>query len=301
VERVKTGNMDKWMGYFVTIMEQDYPQLEQSSDDPATIEEKEKDFKTVLLGEVCQASYRIFQRFGNRKLYGKFPFFVDYYLEHYAEKCMMAHLYIISKKDKFIGRKARYFSLRYIELFVVNRDTSKMIEQNMKTLLEDYMIPLLAMSVHDAIEFNNNTGESIRKELSNDLQMSDNCPKVAAQHLLKELCSYIPEGHKTPVLLNDFLSVCVDHLNEFKADPTIDFRIKDAAVFAIYSIIDIIEKDQTLLEGLENLLTEHVLEDITSENEFLKARALLCYNKVTTNLVLEDDPKTRRLCELLCN
>lgn len=100
---------------------------------------------------------------------------------------MNAHLYIISKKDSFVGRKARYFSLRYIELMIQNVDTRAHIEPHMQQLLHDFIIPLVSMNAQDAIEFKNNPGESIRKELSDDPKHSDNCPKVAAKSLLIEL------------------------------------------------------------------------------------------------------------------
>jgi len=149
-------------------MERDYDELETPGDDLDTIEKKEKDSITHLLGAVCQASYRLFQKFGNKKMYNKKQGFVDYYLEKLAQPCMEAHLYIISKKDKFVGRKALYFSLRYIELFVLNKDTAKFIEPHMKKLLDEYLIPLVSINISDAVEYDQNRPESIRKELSND-------------------------------------------------------------------------------------------------------------------------------------
>jgi hypothetical protein len=212
-----------------------------------------------------------------------------------AQPAMETHLYIVSKKDKFVGRKALYFSLRFIELFVLNRDTCKLIEEHMKTLLHDYLVPLLSMNVQDVIEFHNNAGESIRKELSDDPSQSDNCPKIAAKGVLYELCNYKPDNSfKMPVLLEDFLHLCVEHLNEFKRDSTIDFRVKDAILFSLYSIIPIIQKYPNLLGGLEDLLTEHVLCELSSDNEFLKARALLCYNEITKNMDLEDSNSTAK-------
>jgi hypothetical protein len=246
--QIQTGKIETWLQFFKVIMEKDFDELEQPTDDAAKIEEKEKDYVNVLLGTVCQASYRLLQKFGNKKTYRKKPEFAQYYVENMAQPAMEAHLYIISKKDKFVGRKALYFSLRFIELFVLNRDTCKLIEEHMKTLLHDYLVPLLSMNVQDVIEFHNNAGESIRKELSDDPSQSDNCPKIAAKGVLYELCNYKPDNSfKMPVLLEDFLHLCVEHLNEFKRDSTIDFRVKDAILFSLYSIIPIIQKYPNLL------------------------------------------------------
>jgi len=165
-------------------MEKDFEDLEVNTDDASEVEQKEKDFRTILLGAVSQASYRLLQKFGNKKIYRKKPEFANYYVNTLAQPCMEAHLYIISKKNLFVGRKARYFSLRFIELFVQNKDTCTLVEPHMKLLLLDYIVPLLGMNVHDALEFQNNQGESIRKELSDDPAHSDNCPKVAAKGLL---------------------------------------------------------------------------------------------------------------------
>ena len=163
----------------------------------------------------------------------------------------------------------------------------------MKTLLYEYLIPLLSISIQDAYEFEHNKPESIRKELTDDPAQSDNCPKVAARALLKELCSYKPDStYNEPVLFNDFLHLLVDHLNEYKSDPTIDFRVKDSAVFAIYTLYELIEKNQSLLSELESLLTEHVLPDLLNENMYLRARALLWYYEITKSMDLIDGKAT---------
>jgi hypothetical protein len=189
---------------------------------------------------------------------------------------MEAHLYLISKNGKFVGRKARYFSLRYIELMIQNVDTRSNIEPHMKQLLHDFIIPLVSMNAQDAIEFKNDPGESIRKELSDDPKHSDNCPKVAAKALLVELCSYKPDKKcESPPLLDDFLSLLVDNLNECKVTPDIDFRMKDATLFSIYSICPIIEEHEYILKNLEPLLNEHVLSELDSDNLYIRARALL--------------------------
>lgn len=302
LEQIKTGKIETWLNYFKIIMERDYEDLEEPSIDPGIIDKKEKDSVTALLGAAAQASYRLLQKFGNKKVYAKKPEFAQYYVQNLAQPSMEAHLYIISKKDKFVGRKARYFSLRYIELLIQNPDTCALVEPHMKALLHEYLIPLLSMNVQDAIEFEQNPDESIRKELTDDPSHSDNCPKVAAKGLLIELCSYRPnKDYKVPALLDDFLHLCVDHLNECKNDSSVDFRVKDATLFSLYSICPIIEKHDHLLQGLESLLTEHVLYELNSEDAFMKARALLCYNEVTTRLDLEDPVATEEYCQLLFN
>jgi hypothetical protein len=63
-------------------MEKDFEDLEARSDDLDELERKEKDFRTILLGEVSQASYRLFQKFGNKKVYRKNPDFAIYYVEN---------------------------------------------------------------------------------------------------------------------------------------------------------------------------------------------------------------------------
>lgn len=282
-------------------MEKEFQDLEVNTDDQAEIELKEKDFRTLLLGAVSQASYRLLQKFGNRKVYRKKPEFAIYYVENLAEPCMMAHLNIISKKDKFVGRKVRYFSLRYIELFIQNKDTCTQVEPHMETLLQDYIIPLVGMNVQDAFEFQNNPGESIRKELVDDPSHSDNCPKLAAKGLLLELVKYIPNStYKRPPLLEACLHLIVDHLNEVKKDPSIDFRVKDATLYALYSICPIIEDYDDLLEGLESTLNINVLPELDGDNEFLKARALLCYNEITKRMDLENPESTEEYLRLLC-
>ena len=283
-------------------MEKDFDSLEVPTNDLDEIEEKEKNPITVLLGAACQASYRLLQKFGNKKVYSKRPEFAQYYVKDLAKSSMEAHLYIISKKDKFVGRKALYFSLRFIELFIQNKDVCQMMECHMESLLYEYIIPLLSINVQDAVEFKNNAPESIRKELSEDPSHSDNCPKVAARGLLRELWSYIPDkSYKEPALLGKFLHLCVDHLNEFKSNPSIDFRVKDAALFAIYSLREHIEKNEELLSGLEDLLIEHVLWELSSDNLFLRARALLCYWEITSKMSLEDKKATEEFWSLIYN
>jgi hypothetical protein len=62
-------------------MEKDFGDLEVMSDDLDELDKKEKDFRTILLGEVSQASYRLFQKFGNKKVYRKNPDFAIYYVK----------------------------------------------------------------------------------------------------------------------------------------------------------------------------------------------------------------------------
>lgn len=241
-------------------MNREFEDLEVNEDDAAKIEEKEKDYRTILLGSVCQASYRLLQKFGNKRIYRKKPEFADYYTKELAEPCMMAHLNIISKKDKFVGRKARYFSLRFVELSIQNKGVNSLIEPHMEQLLKEYIMPLVGMSVHDAIEFRDNPGESIRKELSSDPAQSDNCPKVAAKGLLVELVKYIPnKTYTSPPLLETCLEIIMDHLNEYKKDPDMDFRVKDACLYALYSISPVIDDYQAFLDHIEDILNEHVL------------------------------------------
>lgn len=214
----------------------------------------------------------------------------------------MAHLNIISKKDKFIGRKARYFSLRFVELSIQNTAVSKLVEPHMQQLLDDYIIPLVGMSVWDAIEFKDNPGESIRKELSSDPAMSNNCPKIAASCVLKELIKYKPEGnYEHPPLLEGCLKLIMDHLNAYKSNPDTDFRVKDATVYALYCIAPEISEYEPYLEHIENILHEHILCDFESDIEFLRARALLCYNKITEDIELEHVGFATAYLDSLCS
>ena len=114
-------------------MEKDFDSLEVPTNDLDEIEEKVKNPIAVLLGAACQASYRLLQKFCNIKVYSKRPEFAQYYLKDLAKSSMEAHLYIILKKDKFVGRKALYFSFRFIELFIQNKEVCQMMECHMES------------------------------------------------------------------------------------------------------------------------------------------------------------------------
>ena len=298
MQAVTAGTIDKWIGFFKTIIERDYDELEKPAETQEDIESKEKDLITDLLGAVCQASYRIFQKFGNRKVFKKDPSFPIYYCENLAQQCMEAHLYIISKKDKFVGRKALYFSLRYIEFFVNNNDTSPMLHDHMQKLLHEYLVPLVSISISDGIEFDQNPHESMRKELSSDPQSSDNCPKIAAKSLIEALCKYKVNKSEQPVLLNDFLHFCIGNLNESKSNPDLDFRVKDATIYSLYAITPIIIEYDHLCDGLEVMMTEHILPDIIKgDHKFLKSRAMLYYYAITKKMMLEDESAAYEYCQ----
>eukprot|EP00344_Euplotes_crassus_P000277 CAMPEP_0197011460 /NCGR_PEP_ID=MMETSP1380-20130617/58620_1 /TAXON_ID=5936 /ORGANISM="Euplotes crassus, Strain CT5" /LENGTH=51 /DNA_ID=CAMNT_0042434185 /DNA_START=52 /DNA_END=207 /DNA_ORIENTATION=- len=51
----------------------------------------------------------------------------------------------------------------------------------------------------------------------------------------------------------------MDHLNEYKKDPDMDFRVKDACLYALYSIAPVIDDYQAFLDHIEDILNEHVL------------------------------------------
>ena len=114
--KIETGKIDIWMNYFKTIIEKANAELEKPCKTLEEADIKEKNIYNKLQGTACQASYRLLQKFGNKKLYSKKAEFAEYYCQNLCEPMLEAHLYLISKKDSFIGRKSLYFSFRYISL-----------------------------------------------------------------------------------------------------------------------------------------------------------------------------------------
>ena len=74
--------------------------------------------------------------------------------------------------------------------------------------------------------------------------------------------------------MNDFLGNLVSRM---QGDNGEDFRIKEACMFVLQHIHELIEQDENLINGMEKVLEDHVFAELTSESPILRARALQVY------------------------
>ena len=62
-----------------------------------------------------------------------------------------------------------------------------------------------------------------------------------------------------------------------------------------------IERNEELLSGLEDLLIEHVLWELSSDNLFLRVKALLCFWEITSKMSLEEKKASEEFWSLIYN
>lgn len=137
-----------------------------------------------------------------------------------------------------------------------------------------------------------------------DFMESSMSPKAQACELLTELCKYssivkkVKKNGKTvkkrgkPDYMHAFIEFVVQHLNEYKervnTNQQVDWRIKEALIFAIGTIKDELEKDKEVNGQMEAMLLNHVLPELSNAHPMMRLRAAWCYGCYGSECKFED-------------
>ena len=73
--------------------------------------------------------------------------------------------------------------------------------------------------------------------------------------LLVYLCNYKSvKSNKKPDYLHNFLQFCVNNLNQYTQQENPDWRIKEAILYSIGSLRDLIDRHKDLKRSIEGML-----------------------------------------------
>lgn len=127
-------------------------------------------------------------------------------------------------------------------------------------------------------------------------------PKNTAVDLLNYLCEHkSTKKAKQPDHLKNFLVFCAKNLAEYKqatsTGQNYDWRIKEAILFAVGSLIEEIQPYKQLRQLVEPMLIEHVLPALQNQQPFLRIRALWLYAKFASDMKFNNDDHLTKVVE----
>ena len=100
------------------------------------------------------------------------------------------------------------------------------------------------------------------------------------------------------------MSFAVKNLNEYRdkiaAGEGVDFRIKEALMFAITCIIDEINSQKDLKANMEQMLQHYVLPELSNDQPFMRLRACYTYG-VYGDLKFKDSAHLKAVVEGIYN
>lgn len=261
----KGANLDPWILLLKTIMDRPVPEtLDSPTEDMDEIEKRDKHISWKLKGIAGQCTYRLFSKYGN-------PKFSDESLEEfsasfkakYALPLLESHLQLVLKrKTHFVGSKALNFGIKYVSQSTKMPATMNSLKPFVEKLLTEVIImPIMLLTHKDVTLFKEDPIEYVRKQY--DFTETLFAPKNTAVDLLTYLCQYktVKTGKKSkqPDYLRGFLQFCAITLQHYSAavsaGQNVDWRIKEAVLFAIGSIMEEIQPYKDLRGTVEPMLT----------------------------------------------
>ncbi|CDW76775.1 UNKNOWN [Stylonychia lemnae] len=278
------SNIDPWIQLFKTLMDRPLPaELESPTEELEVIEEREKNLQWKLKGIAAKTTYRLFSKFGNPKYVDeKFGDFSKKFKETFAIPLLESHLQQVFKKEKcFVNSKTLNFAIKYVQQSSKLPITMTVLYPLVEKVLYDIVIPVMFITQKDIQLFKEDSIEYIRKQ--NDFTESLFSPKQTVVDLLISLCSYKQnKKSKKPDFLHKFLSFCGNILVQYSQKQILDWRIKEAIIYAIGSLYDELVAQKDIKVQLEPMMIQHVMPELQSQIPFLKMRACWIYGEFGT-------------------
>ena len=235
------ANLDPWIQFFKTLLDRPVPaDLESPVEDMTAIEQRDKHVVWKTKGMAAKASYRLFSKYGNPKFVDeKFTDFSKRVMETFALPLLESHLQLVlRRRTHFIGSKALNFAIKFVSQSTKLPVTMKILQPFIETLLFETLVPIMLITHKDVTLFKEDPIEYIRKQ--NDFTETLFAPKNNVIDMLMYLCQYKSvKKAKKPDYLHKFLTFCAKNLNDYAANSaSFDWRVKEAIVYAIGSLID---------------------------------------------------------------
>ncbi|KAK7098741.1 importin-7-like [Littorina saxatilis] len=250
----------QWMEVVRQIVERDVPpetnQVEEE-DRPELPWWKVKKWATHILA-------RVFERYGSPGNVTKdYTAFSEWYLKTFSAGIMQALFKTMEQYclKQYIAPRVMQQALNYINQGISHAFSWKFIKNNMQSLIQDVIFPLMCHSDEDDDLWNNDPHEYIRVKY--DVFEDFLSPVMAAQTVFHTATA------KRKEVLNKAMGFCMSVLT----NPTVEPRQKDGALHMIGAVAEVLLKRKIYKDQAELMLTEHVFKEFSSPHGFLRARA----------------------------
>ena len=290
--------LDPWIQFFKSVMDRPAPpELESFIEEMHAIEQRDKHIFWKIKGIAARITYRLFSKYGNPKIVeGSLTHFTKQFLETYAVPLLESHLQLVFKrKTLFVGSMALNNAIKYVSAATKQTVTMNMLLPYVENLLFETIIPIMLITHRDVTLFKDDPIEYIRKQ--QDFTETLFAPKNAVVDLLLYLCSYkSSKKNKKPDYLNKFLEFCLSNLNQYQQQPEPDWRIKEAILFSIGSLVDQIRPQRDL--NLEAMMSTHVMPELQNTQPFLRMRAIWLYGEFGS-YKFKDDNHVKQVTDMI--
>jgi len=239
-------------------------ELESFTEDMDEIENRDKHIIWKVKGIASQMTYRLFTKHGNPKFADpKIAEFSKAFKEKYVIPLLESHLQIVLRRQtNFVGSKALNFALKYVSQSTKMPLTMTKLKPFIEKLLYEVIVnPIMLITHKDVTLFKDDPIEYLRSQ--NDFIDCLYAPKNTVVDLLNYICEYkSSKKQKQPDYLPKFLQFCVQNLEQYShalaAHTPVDWRIKEAILYAIGGLFEEIEPYKDLRPLVEPTLIAHV-------------------------------------------
>lgn len=210
-----------------------------------------------------------------------------------------------------MGSKALNSAIKYLKFSTKLEYAMNELKPFVHDLLYKIILPILYISDQEMATFSEDPREYINSQY--DFLDSSLSPKAQACDLLVELCKYsstvkkvkkngkIVKKRGKPDYLHSFLEFVVNHLNEYKqkigAGEPVDWRIKEALIFAIGTIKDELENAKEIYAQMEQMLENHIMGELSHPEPMMRLRACWCYGAYGGDCKFDNEDHLKTVAE----
>lgn len=256
----------QWMALITEIAKRDVPDMAQKDvdkeDRPDLIWWKCKKWSLHLLA-------RIFERYGSpNSVQKEYKDFASWYINTFSYAVIQTIIKILEQYalGQYVSPRVMQQALNYLNTAVLHSMTWKMLKNDMMTVVEKIIFPLMCHSDEDEEMWAADPCEYIRMKF--DIFEEYVSPVSASQNLLHSLCK------KRRDMLQKTMAFVVDVLNKPQPEP----RAKDGVLHMVGSIADVLNKKPLYQDQMEQLLAVYVFPQFSCPQGFLRARACWTLN-----------------------
>lgn len=218
--------------------------------------------------------FRLFQRYGSLSLSKKFEYtgFRNFFILNFIPELLSLFFTKIEqwrRKEIWISNAAIYNLIQILEMCIVQKETFKYIKDNIPTLVEHFIYPLLCPTDETLDTFENDPVEYIHVIL--DVYEDSNSPDMAVISLMFTLVDKKPKTTLEPIL-----SFCYQTLTSLQQQDQSNIEVAkhtEGILRTIGSIShQLVKKKSPFYSQLEQFLNTFVFPHFKSSFLFLRAR-----------------------------
>ncbi|KAM5171427.1 importin-8 [Mantella aurantiaca] len=284
LQLVNNQTMTQWMGIFSSIADRDVP--------PETLQVDEDD-RPELVWWKCKKwalhiITRLFERYGSPGSVTKeYIEFSEFFVKTYAVGVLQVLLKVLEqhRQKHYVAPRVLQQTLNYLNLGVSHAVTWKVLKQNMQSISEEVIFPLMCYKDEDEDLWQDDPYEYIRMKF--DVFEDYVSPSTAAQNLL------FTASKKRKEVLPKMMNFCYQILTSSSVDP----RKIDGALHVLGSLAEILLKKSVYKDQMEVFIQNHVFPLFMSELGYLRARSCWVLHSFST-LKFHNELNLRNAVEL---